>query len=93
MEGETEKENDDDDGGLYLHSLVSVHHYFYRLVNCKRLYFFSKKKLSKTVEIVKNCKKCQNVGHVMFLHHSDQMAQRSQVSTVALWVFSNGLVF
>ena len=30
---------------------------------------------------IKNCQQnCQNVGQVMFPHHSDQMSQRSQVS-------------
>ena len=40
-------------------------------------------KLSKIVKIVKK-KNCQNVGQVMFPHHSDKISQKSQVSSVAL---------
>ena len=36
---------------------------------------------SKKFNILKHC---QNVGQVMFLHHSDKMSQRSKVSRVAL---------
>ena len=46
-------------------------------------------KWSKIVNNCKNCYNCQNVGQVMFLHHSDQMSQRSQVSWVALWMSSS----
>ena len=45
-------------------------------------------KLSKLLKLSKKCpklsKNCQNVGQVMFLHHSDQTSQRSQVSRVTL---------
>ena len=37
-------------------------------------------RISKSVNIVENC---QNVGQVMFPHHSAQVSQRSQVSRVA----------
>ena len=61
--------------------------------NCQKMSKIVKncRKLSKIVKIFKNCQNCQNcknncqnVGQVMFLHHSDQMSQRSQVSRVAL---------
>ena len=53
--------------------------------NCQKLSKTVKncQQLSKIVKIVK--KNCQNVGQVMFPHHSDQMSQRSQVSGVTLW--------
>ena len=47
-------------------------------------------KLSKITKLSKNFnnfKYCQNVGQVMFPHHSDQMSQRSpHVSWVTLWM-------
>ena len=60
--------------------------------NCQKLSKLSK--IVKIVKIVENCQKmstivkivkknCQNVGQVMFPHHSDQMSQRSQVSGIA----------
>ena len=68
---------------------------FKTLKNCPNYQKLIVKKclqLSKLLKIVKKCKKnvkivkknCQNVGQVMFPHHSDQMFQRSQVSRVAL---------
>ena len=47
-----------------------------------------RKKLSKILKIVKMVKYCQNVGQVIYPHHSNQMRQghRSQVS---LFVFQN----
>ena len=53
--------------------------------NCQKLSKLSK--IVKIVRIVKNCQKkknCQNVGQLMFPHHSGQMSQRSQVFGVAL---------
>ena len=53
-------------------------------------------KLPKLSKIILNChklskksKNCQNVGQVVFLHHSHQMSQRSQVSGVCLWMWSS----
>ena len=40
--------------------------------------------VTQNVKIVKSHQNCQNVGHVMFPHHSDQVSQRSQVFRVAL---------
>ena len=37
-------------------------------------------------QMFKFVKNCQNLGQVIFPHHSDQMSQRSQVSWVALWM-------
>ena len=54
--------------------------------NCQKCQNSQKlSKLSKIVKSCQNCKKnCQNLGQVMFPHHSDQMSQRSQVSRIAL---------
>ena len=41
-------------------------------------------KLSKYDKIVKKIQNCQNVGQVMFPHHSNQMPERSQISGAAL---------
>ena len=47
--------------------------------NCQK-----KSKLLILSKKIQNFQKIQNVGWVMFPHHSDQMSQRSQVSRVAL---------
>ena len=55
---------------------------FQKCQNCQKISKLLK--LSKSVKVVKNCQKklhLQNVGQVMFHHHSDQISQGSQVSS------------
>ena len=51
---------------------------------CPKLLKKNVKNCQKLSKIVKIVQKNQNVGQVMFPHHSDQMFQKSQVSWVTL---------